>query len=88
MFELVLRVRCVHGFAHPHGGYSSAPLEAGDRGLVAIDPLFECPGGRETVLDPAEVVVRSFEIGSEYVGTFFPGVQVQDVIDALTKEEE
>lgn len=85
-------VNCTHTrTTHVHGTlqcYREDRCRCDDcRAANAAHSRSRCPGGRETVLDPAEVVVRSFEIGSEYVGTFFPGVHVQDVIDALTGEE-
>lgn len=94
MFELVLREPCGHGqwdgdhlFDLPP--YSEIELGRFPRVLVhgvvmSSEWLDEhtCPGGRETVLDP------DTEVFPNWRNDGFRGITVQDVIDALTKEEE
>lgn len=78
MVELVLRVPCKHGKTKAH---NISDAESGR--LVEWEPPYRCPGGRVTVLDPDKVVFKVWDSHNQQYS-----ITVQDVIDALTKEEK
>lgn len=75
--ELVLRVRCEHGWARDHCDHDESGVHACDLGY--------CPGGSETVLHPERVL---FEIDDETAFMNDPVVRVRDVLDALGGSDE